>query len=95
MVTELFAVEVESLPTDLPEKIVIDLSNLKHIGDSIYVRDLEIPANVQILQDPDEVVVLVAPGAAEEISETEGGIDMSKEPERIAKVRKEGTEEEK
>ena len=95
VVTELFTVEVESLPSDLPEKIVIDLSNLKRIGDSIYVKDLEIPANVQVLQDPDEVVVLIAPGAAEEITETEAVVDLGKEPEIIAKVRKEEADEEK
>jgi large subunit ribosomal protein L25 len=95
VVTELFAVEVESLPGDLPEKIVIDLSTLKHIGDSIFVRDLDVPANVVILQDPDEVVVLIASGQIEPELAGEPGteVDLGKEPEVIVKVRKEDFED--
>ncbi len=95
VVTELFSVEVESLPGDLPEKIVIDLSTLKLIGDSIFVRDLDVPAKVEIQQDPDEVVVLIASGQIEPESMVEPGLeaDLGKEPEVIAKVRKEEFED--
>jgi len=99
VVTEQFSVEVESLPGDLPEKIVIDLSTLKQIGDSIYVRDLDVPPNVEILQDPDDVVVLISSVVmeieeeVEEEVEGESEVDLSGEPEVITKVRKEEEEE--
>lgn len=95
VVTELFSVEVESFPGDLPEKIVIDLSTLTHIGDAIYVKDLDIPAKVEILQDMAEVVVLIASGQTEVDLGLEPGVevDLGKEPEVIAKVRKEEIEE--
>lgn len=51
--------EVEALPTDLPEKIVVDLSKLKEIGQSIYVKDLKIPEKVKVLIDPENPVVSV------------------------------------
>lgn len=35
------ALEVEALPTDLPERFVIDVSQLTEIGQSITVNDLE------------------------------------------------------
>jgi len=53
-------IEVESLPQDLPEKFTIDLSALEEIGDGVYVRDLEIPPNVELLVDPDEMIVVIS-----------------------------------
>jgi len=37
--------EVECLPRDLPDKITVDVSAL-NIGDSIHVRDIQLPAGV-------------------------------------------------
>lgn len=70
VVTNLNEIEVEALPTDLPERIEVDLSKLAAIGDAIYVKDLVVPAGVDVLTDGDEVVV-VATGATEEVEETE------------------------
>jgi large subunit ribosomal protein L25 len=67
LVTGLEDVEVESLPQDLPERIVVDISNLLKIGDGIYVRDLPVPEGVKILQEPDTMVVLVTSQTAEEV----------------------------
>lgn len=33
--------EVEALPTDLPEKFVVDISKLEEVGDSILLKDLD------------------------------------------------------
>jgi large subunit ribosomal protein L25 len=52
--------EVEALPGDLPERIVIDLSLLKQIGDSVHVRDLNLPDSVTVITSPDEIIVVVA-----------------------------------
>ncbi len=68
--TNLTEIEVEALPADLPERIEVDLSKLAAIGDAIYVKDLVVPAGVEVLTDGDEVVV-VATGATEEKEETE------------------------
>lgn len=70
VVTNLNEIEVEALPADLPERIEVDLSKLTAIGDAIYVKDLVVPAGVEVLTDGDEVVV-VATGATEEKEETE------------------------
>ncbi len=51
------SVKVECMPADIPEKIVIDVTNL-NIGDSIHVRDVSIP-NVTIKEAPDEVLAVV------------------------------------
>jgi len=61
---QLRTVEVECLPTEIPENIIADISNL-NIGDSLYVRDLA--ANgVEIKEEADTVVVtIVQPTKAE------------------------------
>lgn len=65
-VTEL---EVECLPQDLPERVVVDISGLAEPGDSIHIRDLKLPGQVEILSDLDEVIVSVMAARAEEVVE--------------------------
>jgi large subunit ribosomal protein L25 len=80
-------IEVEALPRDLPERIVVDLSRLLEIGDAIYVRDLDVPAKVRIMTDLDEIVVnITAPAYEPEIEGAEGGLA---EPEVIERGKKE------
>lgn len=53
-------IEVEALPTDLPEKFVLDISKLLNIGDDLKVADLQYDASkVEISIAPTEVLVLV------------------------------------
>ncbi len=87
VVNELDEIEVECLPQNLPEKFVVDVSTLEKIGDVVHVRDLPTFAGVEILNDPDEVVVIIT-GAAPEISEEEVG-DTLTEPEVIERGKKE------
>jgi large subunit ribosomal protein L25 len=84
LVTGQTELEVECLPSDLPERIRVDVSGLNEIGNSIHVRDLVLPPKVEVLTDPDELVVLVTAPVAEEKEEVvavEGAI----EPEVIEK----------
>lgn len=86
VVEGLSSVEVEALPTDLPERFVIDISVLKNIGDAIYVKDIQIPQAVDIHTPAEEMVVLITPPAGEEVEEplAEGAA----EPEVIEKGKK-------
>ncbi len=50
------------------EKFDIDLSGLKAFGDMIHVRDLTAPKGIEILDEPNAVVVIVeAPMTEEQI----------------------------
>jgi len=51
--------EVECLPTDIPEKISVDVSGLA-IGKSIRVGDIASPPGVKILDDPSLIVITVS-----------------------------------
>ncbi len=61
----LWELEVECLPTDIPENIAVNVSGLK-MGDSVLVKDLKIPQGVRVLVDPESTVIAVAAPAAEE-----------------------------
>jgi large subunit ribosomal protein L25 len=58
------AVMVESLPGQIPERIDVDISKLE-IGDSIHIREIELPG-VKLLDAPDVAVVGLTPPEAEE-----------------------------
>lgn len=93
VVTGQEALEVECLPKDLPERIIVDISILAKIGDSIHVSDVKAPENVQILTNPTEMVVLVTAPAAEEVVEVVEEA-AAEEPEVIERGKKEEEEKE-
>lgn len=93
LVTGLDEVEIECLPSDLPNRIVVDLSALKEIGDGIYVRDLPLSDKVRVLDDPDELIVVATSAEAEEEEGAVVAAEMT-EPEVIERGKKEAEEEE-
>jgi large subunit ribosomal protein L25 len=99
LVTGVEAIEIECLPSDLPENFVIDISSLEDFGDAVYVRDIKIGDGIEVLTDLDELVaVSTAPAAEveeEEVEEEEMELG-EEEPEVIEKGKKEeeGEEEE-
>jgi large subunit ribosomal protein L25 len=86
---------VECLPGDIPESIVVDVTNLK-IGDMIRVRDLVVSDKIKILDDPETVVVAIEhPRAEEEVAAVPVEGETEAEPEVIKKGKAaEPTEEE-
>ncbi len=99
LISGLDRVEVESLPGDLPESIIVDVSLIETIGDGVYVKDLVLSEGVEILEDPrDMIVVATAPSLAEEEEEVEEILDEEfdedGEPIVIEKGKDEGEEEE-
>lgn len=68
--------EIECMPEDLPETLVIDVSHLS-IGDSIHVSDIPAPEGVNVLNLPEQVVVVIStpkmeiPEEEEEVAEGE------------------------
>lgn len=89
-------VEVECLPTLIPEKIEIDVSAL-HIGQHIEAADLELPEGVTLLEPPERVILGVElPQMPEEEEEEEDELLLeaeTDEPEVIGRGKEEGEEE--
>jgi large subunit ribosomal protein L25 len=59
LVHNLNTIEVECLPADIPEFVTADLSSLTDASQSITVAQLRVPGGVEVVSDPDEVVVSV------------------------------------
>jgi large subunit ribosomal protein L25 len=88
----LWELEIECLPTAIPKQIEVDVSALK-IGDAIHVRDLQLPEGVKILNDPETIILSVAPPAKEEVPLAAVEGEEKLEPEVIKKKEKEAAEE--
>lgn len=52
-------VQVEALPGNLPDELLIDGSKLVEVGDRVNVSDIIVPKNVVVLNDPDLTVAIV------------------------------------
>lgn len=71
VVTQLPTIEVEALPTDLPERFVIDIAKLEHVGDVVKVSDLSYNKEVVTIDlDPETIIVTVQAQQEEEVIET-------------------------
>ncbi len=82
--------EVECLPQDLPERFVVDITSLLKIGDALHVKDIQIPANVTVLDDPEEMIAIITAAKEEEIVvEAVPEEALTEEPEVIEKGKKE------
>jgi large subunit ribosomal protein L25 len=60
LVHRMEAFEVECLPADLPERITVDISSIKEIGNNIRVGEIPLPANVTVLDDADDIVIIAS-----------------------------------
>jgi len=62
-------VEVEALPTDLPEKFEVDVSKLEEVDASIHIKDIKSGDKVEILDDAEQIVVKIDALREEEVEE--------------------------
>ncbi len=92
LITGLTELEVECLPQDLPERIVVDISNLKEIGDGIHVRDIHLSDKVRVLSDPEEMVVIITTMAPEVVEEEVLVEEAAEEPKVIERGKREEKE---
>ena len=85
-------IEIRVEPREIPDAIDVDVSNLA-VHDVLHVSDIQVGANIEILDDPEQVIATVGivkeePVAAPPAEEAEG----LAEPEVIGKGKKEGEE---
>lgn len=74
VVQQLQEIEVEALPTDLPESFIVDVSSLTAVDQAIYVKDLDYDREkVEIMVDQESIVVAVAEPQKEEVIEEAAG----------------------
>jgi large subunit ribosomal protein L25 len=90
----LHTLEIECLPGDLPESILVDVTALK-IGDSLHVRDLILPKGVTVLNNADLTVAAVAAPTVADDTIAATGTEGVAQPEVLSEKKPEGTAAEK
>ena len=66
LIKVLHTIEVESLPKDLPQRLIVDLAALIDFNSVITAKEIKLPKGVEIVAHADEVVASVAAPRAEE-----------------------------
>ena len=87
LVKVLYEVEVKADPMNLPHELEVDLSALAAVHDQIHAKDLVLPAGVELVTEPEDVVAL-AQEVVEEKEEAPAPADISS-----IEVEKKGKEE--
>lgn len=83
-------IQIECLPQDLVRNIEVDISKIKNLEESVYVKDLPVSKGVNILANPEEpVATVISPSVQEEEKEEE-----ERKAEDVEEVKAEGKETE-
>jgi large subunit ribosomal protein L25 len=82
--------EVECLPTQIPDKIEVDAEHID-IGHSLHVSDIIVPDGIKMITDPAGVILNVSAPKVEEVAVEEE--EEAAEPELVGEKGKEEAEE--
>lgn len=72
-------VEIEALPKDLVDELVVDATKLIELGDKITVEDLVVPAGITILTEADHPIATVVETKAQISEEDEEAVEAAAE----------------
>ena len=92
VIRQLDAVEIEALPKDLIDEIVLDASSLAEIGDKLTVADISVPTGVTIITAADHPIAVVEETKAQ-MSEEETTEETAEESSEDIKTNETSTEE--
>ncbi|OGM09796.1 hypothetical protein A2W13_01280 [Candidatus Woesebacteria bacterium RBG_16_36_11] len=62
-------IEVEALPTDLPDKFEVDISNLIEVDNAVFVKDLKVDKKKIEIKNDMEVILVKVEAIKEEVEE--------------------------
>jgi large subunit ribosomal protein L25 len=83
-------VKVRSLPANLPERFEFAIDGLVDFDGMIHVRDLEVPKDVVLLTDGDEMIARVIPPRVVEVEAVEAAPVEGVEPAAVSESSEEG-----
>jgi large subunit ribosomal protein L25 len=91
LVKNISELDIKALPQNLPHEIRVSIDSLNTFEDHILVKDLNIPKDVKVLAEPDEIVLSVSQpeNVEEELAE-----ELEEKVEDVEKVEKEKKTEE-
>ncbi len=96
LIQPLNEIEVEALPTDLPEKIEVNISSLEKINDAVLLKEVKLDTGVKVLSDVNQILVKIDPPAKEEeVAPVEEEVKEGEEEKEEGEKGEEVAEEEK
>ncbi len=69
LITGITELDLEALPSDLPESIEVDISELTSFGDAIHVSHLNLPDKITVHSSPESLIVTIQPPRVSEEEE--------------------------
>lgn len=90
LLEQLSEVEVEALPTDLPESIVVNVESLANVDDQITIADIKAPTGVALLTDAGQVVAKIGELITKEAQEQAAADAAAAEAAKAAEAPAEG-----
>lgn len=79
LLTPVSELEIEALPTDIPEKIEVDVSALDEVGKEVKVKDLNVDkSKIEIHADSELVIAQIGELVTREMEKTEAEIEAEK-----------------
>lgn len=92
LVKVLHELKIKADPANLPHELIVDVSSLSQFGDHILAKNIKLPAGVELMENPEEVIINVA-APKEEKEEEAAPVDLSAiEVEKKGKAEEEGAE---
>jgi large subunit ribosomal protein L25 len=88
------SLEVECLPSAIPDSIEVDITALK-VNESLHVRHITVKEGIKVLTDPDATVATIQPPISDAkleamLTATPAAVTEGGEPELVKKPKKEG-----
>lgn len=80
VVNVLNEIEIEALPTHIPQKFEVDVSVLENPGEGFHVKDLKVPKDVKILTPEEMAIVTVTEKKAEEVAPAPAATETAPTP---------------
>ena len=71
LLQQLDHLQIRTLPTDIPQMFQVDISDLDEVDKGIYVSDLTVPENIQVLTHEEELIVKITALPVAEVEEVE------------------------
>ncbi|KKQ77510.1 MAG: hypothetical protein A3A96_02550 [Candidatus Zambryskibacteria bacterium RIFCSPLOWO2_01_FULL_39_39] len=84
----LYEIKVKAEPSNLPHQVLVDISSILELEGQILAKEVSLPKGVELMENPDEVIVAVATPKAEKVEEV-APVDLSQ-----IEVEKKGKKEE-
>lgn len=95
VLTTVDTIELEALPNNLPESVIVSGEKLSEVNDHLTVADIKVPEGVVILSDPEQVIATVyEPSALQAANEAVGGDALPENVETMEAEHGEATDQE-